>query len=161
MKAFSCPGSWGEQSLSWSSGLGSQIQIWVPHWPQKMSGLPCLNAMGSSNTGTGMYLHIHDTAKLVNPQEMTSETSWKEQTKDHMQQSWSEEDPDIRLTLGHLLPVFHWFEVDGGHRADHLHGFCFHQTGVLLVPTSPFQEQTSDIHTILTAGIKKMETRWE
>lgn len=57
-----------------------------------------------------------------------------------------------QLTLGCLLAVFHRFEVDGGEGTDHLHGFSFHQTGGHLAPTSPLQEQTSDIYSILLGG---------
>lgn len=54
-----------------------------------------------------------------------------------------------QLTLGHLLAFFHRFEVDGGNGTDHLHRFCFNQTGVLPVPTSPLQVQASDKYSIL------------
>lgn len=55
-------------------------------------------------------------------------------------------------TFGHLLAVFHRSEVDGGDGTDHLHGFSFYQAGVLLVPTSPLQVQTSDKYSILEEG---------
>lgn len=63
-----------------------------------------------------------------------------------------------QLTLGRLLALFHRFEVDGGHGTDHLHGFSFHQTGVLLVPTSSLKIQSSDVYSILEGG-QAMEGR--
>lgn len=59
MKAFSCPDSWEERPLSWSSGPASHFRIWVPHWWCTMLGLPRPNAPGSSNTDTGTYLLTH------------------------------------------------------------------------------------------------------
>lgn len=74
----------------------------------------------------------------------------KKQTEDRRQKDSQWDGVSSKqLTLSHLFTVFHRFEVDGGDGTDHLHGFSFHQTGVLLVPTSPFQIQTSDKYSIL------------
>ena len=61
------------------------------------------------------------------------------------------------LTLGYLLAVLNRFEVDGGDGADQLHWLSLHQTGVLLVPASPFQIQPPDKHPVLRRGGKREE----
>lgn len=92
----------------------------------------------------------------------------KKQTEDRRQKDSQWDGVSSKqLTLSHLFTVFHRFEVDGGDGTDHLHGFSFHQTGVLLVPTSPFQIQTSDKYSILKGVWQKRErgiqgrVRWE
>ena len=54
----------------------------------------------------------------------------------------------VDALAGLLLP-FNGFEVDGGHRADELHGLGLHQVAGLLVPASPLQKEALHPHTIL------------
>lgn len=55
----------------------------------------------------------------------------------------------VRPTLATFLLVFNRLEMNCGHGTNELHGLCFYEARILLVPASPLQKEPTDPHAIL------------